>query len=219
AIFVLPVGLWLLRLPSPNTKFEAARNGSKPINYLLVFLVVIFFVLYVGTEVSYGGWIFSYAVASGLANEAAAAYLTSGFWVAFTIARLLSIPIAARLRPRYILTIDFTGSLLSLTMMWLAPDNLLVLWLGTLGVGYFIASIFPTMITFAGQRMPVTGKVTGYFFLGATTGSMLLPWLIGQFFERVGPKFMMGALLVDMVLAAIVLGVLAVCSRGKTIAL
>ncbi len=52
----------------------------------------LFFFLYVGAEVGFGGWIFTYAVALDLGSETAAAYLTSAFWGALTFGRLLTIP-------------------------------------------------------------------------------------------------------------------------------
>ena len=36
-------------------------------------------------------------------------------------------------------------------------------------------------------------------FVGASFGGMLLPWLIGQYFETVGPHSAMVIMLVDMV--------------------
>jgi hypothetical protein len=41
---------------------------------------------------------------------------------------------------------------------------------------------------------------------------MSLPWLIGQLFEAVGPRMMMLAIGVDLILAAAVFGVLIVYS-------
>ncbi len=214
-LVVLPVGFWLLWLESPSKPGASADALTVPrLNVQLVTLIVIFFVLYVGAEISYAGWVFSYAVKSGMATEATAAYITSGFWVAFTLARLLSIPVSGKIKPRYMLALDFGGALLSLAIMLIWTDEVWALWVGSLGFGFSIASIFPTMITFAGQRMPVTGKITGYFFLGATIGAMVLPWLIGQFFETIGPQFMMWSLAVDMVLAVVVLGAIAMTKKA-----
>ncbi len=56
--------------------------------------------------------------------------------------------------------------------------------------------------------MQITGKVTAWFFVGASMGGMLLPWLIGQFFESIGPRVTMVVLFIDMTAAAAVLAVL-----------
>lgn len=56
--------------------------------------------------------------------------------------------------------------------------------------------------------MAITGRVTGWFFVGASAGGMTLPWLIGQLFDSIGPRAMMFFILGDLVLAAGVLAVL-----------
>jgi hypothetical protein len=60
--------------------------------------------------------------------------------------------------------------------------------------------------------MPISGKITGLFSIGNSAGSMLIPWVIGQFFESAGPASMTMILVGDMVLA---LGVLAVLARHR----
>jgi fucose permease len=68
-----------------------------------------------------------------------------------------------------------------------------------------MAPVFPVILSFAERRMPITGKVTGFFFVGASTGGMTLPWLIGQLFEGIGPQVTMVIILVDLVAALAVL--------------
>src|SRR5207253_8584949 len=42
-------------------------------------------------------------------------------------------------------------------------------------VGLFMASIFPTMLSFAGQQLKLSGHVTGRFIMGASAGAMIVP--------------------------------------------
>jgi FHS family Na+ dependent glucose MFS transporter 1 len=168
-------------------------------------LIGIFFLLYVGAEVGFGGWIFTYVITLDLMNETLAAYVTSAFWGALTIGRLLSIPLAARFRPVVILFNSLAGSLLSMGIMLLWSNSSVAIWVGTFGLGVSMASIFPTMLSFSGRHMTITGQVTGWFFVGASLGGMSLPWLIGQFFESIGPHVMMFAILAVLIGAVIVL--------------
>jgi fucose permease len=206
ALLMLPVVIWLLRLPSPTAQTVSKGDpaGGRRIDHLLVALIALFFVLYVGAEVGFGGWIFTYAVALNLSSETTAAYLTSAFWGALTLGRLLSIPIAVRVRPRSILLGDLVGCLASVGIILLWPNSLTALWLGAFGLGFSMASIFPTMISLAERRMTITGRISGWFFVGASTGSMSLPWLIGQLFESVGPRVMVFTVLVDLIVAVFI---------------
>jgi FHS family Na+ dependent glucose MFS transporter 1 len=150
-------------------------------------------------------------VSVGLASEIEAAYLTSAFWGALTAGRLLAIPIAAVVRPRTILVGDLVLSLLSVAAILVWPGSVPALWAGAIGLGLGLASIFPTLMSLAERRMTVTGKVTGWFLVGSSAGGMLLPWLIGQLFEPVGPGVMLVAIGLDLILT---IGIWAVLARN-----
>lgn len=182
--------------------------GSDARERLLLVLITFFFFLHVGAEVSFGGWIFTYALALDLSGATIAAYLTSAFWGAFTLGRLLGIPIAAHFRPRFILLSDLVGCLVSVGIILLWSNSFTATWLGTFGMGLSIASIFPTTISLAERRMRITGRITGWFLVGSSAGGMSLPWLIGQLFESIGPRVMMFTIMVDLIVAVGVLSLL-----------
>jgi FHS family Na+ dependent glucose MFS transporter 1 len=208
AALAVPAAVALLWLPSPVAQHIAHDDVPASVNYGLVVLIALFFVLYVGAEVGFGGWVFSYAEALKLTDAATAAYLTSAFWGALTLGRLLAIPIAARLRPRTMLLGDLIGCVASVGGIVLWPTSLTALWLGTLGLGLSMASIFPTTLSFAARRMPTTGKITSWFLVGASLGTMSLPWLIGQLFESIGPWVTMIVILIDLLVTCAVFALL-----------
>ncbi len=201
ALLIFPAALWVLRLPSPPAQTLSKDDRAEGARYLQIALVALFLFLCVGTELSFGGWVFSYAVVLKVATEPVAAYLTSAFWGALTAGRLLAIPIAARVRPRYILLGDVLGCLVSAGIILTWSHSLTAAWLGALGMGVSMASIFPTTISLAGRHMTITGQATGFFFVGASLGGMCLPWLIGQLFDTVGPRVVMLAIAVDLMVA------------------
>jgi fucose permease len=203
AALLLPAALLLLVMPSPASPSVQAETGGKAIvPWPLVFLIALFFLTFVGAEGSYGGWIYSYAVASGFATPQTAAYLTSAFWGAFTLGRLVSIPLALRFRPRPILIADLAGCLISLGIAAAWGQTAAVAWLATILFGLSIASIFPTTLSYAAEAIPISGQVTSVFFVGVSAGSMIVPWLIGQFFEPLGPGSAMAILFIDMLVSA-----------------
>ncbi len=202
ALLMLPVVLYIARQPSPvNQDVVEKESAAKPPSPTLVTLIALFIFLYVGAEISFGGWISTYAVALGLATPTTAAYLTSGFWGALTVGRLLAIPLAARFRPRTILLVDLLGCMAAVGLILVYPASLTVAWVGSIGAGLFMASVFPTTLSLAERRMPITGQVTSWFFVGASLGSMTVPYIIGQLFESTGPVVTMIAILVCLALA------------------
>jgi MFS transporter, FHS family, Na+ dependent glucose transporter 1 len=216
ALLILPVPFLLLRLPSPRCQEETQDRPQQETNkraWGLVFLIALCLFLYVGAETGFGGWIFTYTVTLGLANETTAAYLTSLFWGSLTLGRLLSIPLAARLRPQTLLLIELLGCVVSVSIILLFSGSLAAVWIGTFGAGFSISALFPTIISFAESRMRITGQVTGLFFVGSSAGGMTVPRLIGQLFEPLGPRVTMWAILVDVLLALVALAALLSFSR------
>ena len=206
ALLVLPFALWLFSLPNPKRAAEQTAVGRPlQVNRTLVFLVTLFLFLYVGVESSFGGWIFTYARTLKMGSDTLISYLNSTFYAAFTVGCLIATPLAMRLRPRYILLGDLLGCLSGLVVILIQPYSLVALWIGTLIAGLALASIFPVTLGFAERRLAITGSVTGWFFAGAGAGGMLLPWLIGQLFEVVGPFVAMYGMMLDLLIALLTL--------------
>ena len=205
AILCLPMLLWLWFLPElPKGEHSDQQNGAS-VPWLPVAMVVVLFLLYVGLELGFGNWIYTYALTLGLGTEVTAAYLTSAFWGSFTFGRLLGVWVSTRLRSRTIILVDLIGCAFSTFVILLWKDSSLALWIGTFGLGISMASIFPSILMLAGERMRITGAMTGWFLVGSGAGSMLFPWLIGQIFVRTGPEAMTIVLLVDIVMTLVVL--------------
>ncbi len=218
AALVLPAAVLFARLPSPTAPPRIVQARTERTPRLPVFLIATMFFLFVGAELSFGGWIYTYAVAMDLATVTTAGYLTSLFWGALTLGRLLSIPIAGRVRPRYILFTDIAGLVLSLSLLLLFPHSSWVVWVAAFGFGLAMANVYPTLVLLGGRHLQLTGAVTSWFMVGGSLGSMIVPWLIGQRFEVVGPQVTMAIILATVVLAAVVLGVFLVMSRPRVIA-
>lgn len=207
ALLCLPLALWLWNLPEPPARTETGETGSAPTPFIPVLLLVMAFLLYVGAEMGFGNWVYTYAVTLGLGTAITSAYLTSAFWGTFTVGRLLGIWISTRIRAATILFVDLVGCLASLSVILLWNDSVPALWAGSIGLGLFMASVFPTTLLLAGERMHVTGTMTGWFLVGAGTGGMILPWVIGQAFAGIGagamPLLIFGTLALNLLSIAV----------------
>ena len=181
---------------------SADRPGNRT---ALIWLIALFYFAFVGVEIGYGNWLSSYAFNMGLANEKTSILLASIYWGAFTISRLISIPISARVNPRRIVIYDIAGSLLGLGLIFIFPYRTEVLWIGTILLGLSVASLFPTMLTYAESLLKMTGKVTSVFFISGSVGSIILPWVIGQTVESIGEIIIIRVLFVTLCAAGVIL--------------
>lgn len=216
AILILPAAFILWRLPSPQNPTAATTDSAAvETKYKLVILIALLLGLYIGAEVSYGSWIYSYVLKMNLGDENMAAYLTSVFWGALTVGRLFGVPLAARFRPRTILLADLTGCFISIAIAIFNATNLLAITIATVCIGLSMATIYPTALTFAERRMKISGQGMGFFVVGGSVGGMLVPMLIGQMFESRGPRVMMFIILFDLLVAALVYVLLILDSSSK----
>lgn len=191
ALCVLPIALGLLFLPSPTRHEASETETDSKFDWKTATLFAFIFLAYGGAEAGYGAWIFSYATKTGLSDDSGGARLSSLFWAALTLGRLAAIPLALRVPLKSILSADALGSIASLGILLLWPHSVTALWIGTAGCGLFLASFFPTLLAYAVTRLSKTGRISGrltsFFFVGSSCGSILIPWLIGQGFESLGP--------------------------------
>jgi FHS family Na+ dependent glucose MFS transporter 1 len=187
AFLFLPsmIGLWSLGSPE-NPEVNENKNKKINVDFRLVALMMLLFFIYVGVEGGFGGWIFTYALEEGIANEAAASYMNSIFWGALTLGRLISIPLAKKLAPSKLLIGNFILAIIFLGVILIWPLDNVVIWVGSAGLGLALSSVFPTLLALSETRMQITGKVTGLFFLGSSSGGLLVPMLLGQIFEYIG---------------------------------
>jgi FHS family Na+ dependent glucose MFS transporter 1 len=216
ALVMLPFAVWLWTLPSPSIRIESSSlDPGEKTSLPLVGLFVAFFVFYVGAQFSYGSWIFTYTTTLNLATVTIAAYLTSAFYGFFTIGRLLGVGVSGRLRSRTILYMDLLGCLLSMGVILLWSESFTALLIGTLGLGLSMASIFPTAMTFAEERLHLTGKVTSWCIIGGGIGGMFFSGLIGQLFEPVGPRVAMTIIFIALLINLLVLVALTLRSKKR----
>ncbi len=204
AIFSVPIMIWLWLLPEPSHNPHQDMHANSVFPVVPVVLIVFLFMLYVGLELGFGNWIYTYALTLKLGTTVTAAYLTSLFWGSFTLGRLLGIWVSTRLRAHTTILVDLIGCMVSTIIIMLWKESSLALWIGTFGLGLSMASIFPNIMMLAGERMQITGAITGWFLFGSGIGGMLVPWLLGQIFARTGPQLM------TTVLFTVTLGILAV---------
>ena len=79
ALVALPVIVWLLCWPSPPRRTAAQAAPGREVDSRLVVLTSLFFLLYIGAEAGFGGWVSTYSLELEMADETTAAYLASAF--------------------------------------------------------------------------------------------------------------------------------------------
>jgi FHS family Na+ dependent glucose MFS transporter 1 len=178
----------------PGASAEDHRSGGHAPRALLA-VIAMFFFLYVGVEVGFGGWVYTYAQEIGLGGANGPAALTAAFWGSFTLGRLMSVWLAHRLPPVALLGGSCALAVAAAALLVVAGGAAGAVWVGTVLFGFGTAPQFATMIAFAERHLPLTGEATSWFLGAAGLGSFAMPWLIGQLLDRNGATAMPWAVL------------------------
>ena len=165
----------------PKSKQEEGQGtkkiSNKALHGLLISLMAIFFLLYVGLEVTYGQLVLTFAVNGDLQlARSTGLVIAVVFWGSFAAMRFASIFFSSGFGPITMLLLNFVfctmGTILLSSM---ASHTETALWVGTALLGIGLASVFPTGILWIERYIHVSNKVAAAFVMGASLGEMICP--------------------------------------------
>ncbi len=186
--------------PDPRRHVAEARRSaaaSAAVPHLPIVLAAVYLFAYVGAEISFGNWIATYAGDLGLADLRGGALLTFGFWLAFTVGRLVSIPVAVRFTPRQVIPAAIVPCLVVSGLLVALPPSGALLWSASAVLGFCLAPLWPSGYTLAGQVVALTASTSALVLLGDSFGGMILPASTGRImkvFQAGGPRALAASL-------------------------
>jgi hypothetical protein len=146
-----------------------------------------------GAETGYAGWIPSYSLIVDItSSESAAAYLSSLFWAALTLGRVLAIYISIYISStrflRFLLLLCLISGFFCITILNISYNVTAFI---SFFFGFALSAMFPIMMTIFGDYgFKIDHNTTTLFMVGATTGESLLPVLIGICMGSISPYAM-----------------------------
>ena len=144
------------------------------------------FLFYVGLEAGYGAWLATYLVERGITDAEGAALLTSVYWGALTVGRLLAVPLAVYISPARLIVVDMVAAVVSAAAFQLLGSSKTGVTVISVAIGLSLASIFASTLAVAETRMPFSGRRASIVIAGASSGEVVLPLVIGALFDRFG---------------------------------
>jgi MFS transporter, FHS family, glucose/mannose:H+ symporter len=147
----------------------ASRRGM-----WLVAIFVVAFIFYVGVETGVGGWMPSHLESVGIKSLEAAS-ITSGFWLALAIGRLLATLIPDSVPPPVIVT---SGSAIASVALLVALSGRAAPF-AYIVTGLAIAPIFPTALAWLAKLRPRDSRATSWMFPATMVGGGVIPPAIG----------------------------------------
>lgn len=183
-----------------SSKTASATSGNldflKNSDFLCISFVLFF---YLGIENSINGWFVTYLQNTGIMSATFATNMVSVTWLMIMAGRLVTAKISATLGRSRMIVIQTVGSTVFFFLLTHAT-TLPIVTIALVGLGFFLAGIYPTCIAEGGQY--IVGSTLGMSVLTAVSalGGILTPALIGWIADRSGMTGAIGTLSVNVLL-------------------
>jgi fucose permease len=189
--FMLTLPLWIENhQPEDEGKAKRLTDYKTPIGETLrrprVWLSLLQFFIYTGSEVSLGTWAYTVLTESRGIRPEAAGLWASSYWAMFTVGRVLAGLYARRIGVNKLVLGSLAFALLGAILLWWNPIQIASL--AAVGViGFAIAPIFPGLVSGTSQRVGAsfTANTIGMQMSAASLGAASIPSLIGILADQI----------------------------------
>jgi len=197
-----------LMLPHPSparTRLATVeRSHAGGARTMHVAVICAFFFAYVAMETGFVNWIHTYVEQIEYGDAGTATGVTSMFGFGFALGRVVAIWTARHVTPGWTVAIA-TGMSVGASMMFVVFDGPgPMLWVVTLLFGLSVAPQYASMLAFAESHLALSGRNTSAIVAASGIGGLMMPFVVGQLFDRVGPQALPPTVLVLALLTAAV---------------
>ncbi len=167
---------------------EAAQEHVATGSRWLLPMVLTWFFLYVGVEVSMGQWSFTLLSEERGVDEVAAGFLVASYWGGLTAGRFLLAFVGDRMAPEAIMSRASGLSIVALVVFALDPAGAGAAALPVAGFAFSV--MFPAVV----NRTPIylgadrAARIVGYQLAASSAGAIVVPALIGVLSDRTSPE-------------------------------
>ena len=163
---------------------------------------------YISAEYAIVGWLVTYFQDTGILDANWSQMMNSLLWLVIFIGRMVGAAITSRVSRSKLLLLDGFGFFACFLLMFFSRTPVPIV-LGLVGVGLFMATIYPTAFAFGSDCIRGNDLGCSIMIFTGSVGGVITPFLVGQVAERAGIQAGMGvvAVLTALLLASIVLSV------------
>lgn len=166
---------------------------------------------YISVEYAIVGWLVSYFQDTGVLSADWSQMMNSLLWLVIFCGRMIGAAITGKISRSRLLLIDGVGFFAFFLIMFFSRDPVLIV-LGLMGVGLFMATIYPTAFAFGSDCIRGNDLGCSIMIFTGSAGGIITPALVGLVAERAGIRAGMGlvAVFTALLLLSIVLSIVSV---------
>ncbi len=153
----------------------------------IVWIAAIFLLFYVGTEVSLGGWSYTFLTVARHGPPLIMGWIISGYWAGLTLGRLTLAQVAQRVGEQRLIRACLFGVIIGLLVIWLIPVGVGAA-IGLCFTGFCLGPIFPTTIGLMSKRISARLLPSAIGFLASlgSMGAAIFSWGAGNLTQDLG---------------------------------
>ena len=217
ACFALTLPMWKQKEgPIGNVVHKRLTDYKTPLGETLrqprVWLSVLLFFLYTGSEGSLGTWAYTLLIESRGIHPEVAGLWAGSYWATFTVGRVVAGLYARRVGVNLLVLGSLVAALLGAVLLWWNPTNMANL-IAVALIGFAIAPIFPALMSGTSQRVGVhyAANTIGMQMAAGGLGLAIIPSLVGILARQVSLEVIPVCL---MVLFTVLLGLFALAVKS-----
>jgi len=201
------------KMPLPPEKLE---RSLKAVDYSFLkvkqfWLGAAMLLFYISTEYAIVGWLVTYFQDIGVLSADHAQMMNSLLWLVIFIGRMVGASITGKISRSALLLIDGIGLFAFFLLMFFSRTPAPII-LGLAGVGFFMATIYPTAFAFGSDCIKGNDLGCSIMIFTGSAGGIITPALVGFVAERAGIRAGMGLMVgfTALLLLSIILSVISV---------
>jgi fucose permease len=192
------------RLFRISTATRSKSRTAEAVANKITWLCSLFLLIYVGIEVSIGGWVVTFMLRVRHGTPFASGLTSTGFWGGITVGRIVLGFVTARLfkTEKHAVATYLVASIVLQLLFWVIP-NFDVSAVMVAFLGFFLAPLFPAAVVAATKLLPKHLHVAAVGFASAfgASGACILPFAVGAIAQVKGVKVLQPIVLAMLVVA------------------
>ncbi|MBR4972711.1 MAG: MFS transporter [Oscillospiraceae bacterium] len=172
---------------------------------------ILFF--YISAEYAIVNWLVTYFKDTGILSAEVSQLMTSLLWVVIFIGRMIGAALVGKVSRKIILVVDGVGLLLCFLLVFFSRSQLPI-FLGIMGVGLFMATIYTSALALGTERIKGNDLGVSIMIFTGSAGGIITPALVGVVAQNAGIQMGMGVVVAVTVLLLITI-LVSVCSKDN----
>ncbi|ORY94496.1 major facilitator superfamily domain-containing protein [Syncephalastrum racemosum] len=166
---------------STSTAIDENQLIRKALFHPITITCAIYILVYIGAEVSVGGWAYTYLVEGRHGDMIKMGHVVSGYWAGLAVGRIVLGYLAEKYGVRLMVALFCIITEVCVAVLW-AVDVIAVDSAAIICIGFFLGPMLPGVLTLASNALPKSMHATSIGFMTGVGagGAALFPFMTGQ---------------------------------------